>query len=123
MQSVLIDTDTAIDYLRGSQEAANLLGQLWKENSAYLSILSVYELYAGMRTTEKEDTEDFINACNIEPVTLHIAKKAGEIYRYWRSKSKTITSIDCMIAATATTQKHKIATRNKNHYPEKELLF
>jgi predicted nucleic acid-binding protein len=123
MENVLVDSDIAIDYLRGSQDAANLLGKLWKENKAHLSILSVYELYAGMRAVEKEDTEGFINACNIEPVTMHIARKAGEIYRHWRSKGKTITSIDCMIAATATIQKLKIATRNTEHYPEKELLL
>jgi predicted nucleic acid-binding protein len=123
MESVLVDSDIAIDYLRGSQEAANLLGKLWKENKAHLSILSVYELYAGMRAVEKEDTEGVINACNIEPVTMHIARKAGEIYRHWRSKGKTITSIDCMIAATATIQKLKIATRNTEHYPDKGLLL
>jgi len=75
MQSVLIDTDIAIDYLRGSEEAARLLEQLWNNNTAHLSILSVYELYAGMRATEKEATEDFINACNIEPVTMTWQKR------------------------------------------------
>jgi hypothetical protein len=123
MQSVLIDTDIAIDYLRGSGEAARLLEQLWNNNMAHLSILSVYELYAGMRATEKEATEDFINACNIEPVTMQMAKKAGDIYRHWRGKGVTITSIDCLIVATAALKKHKIATRNKGRYPEKDLLL
>lgn len=123
MQSVLIDTDIAIDYLRGSEEAACLLEQLWNNNKAHLSILSAYELYAGMRATEKDVTEDFINACNIEPVTMQMAKKAGDMYRHWRGKGVTITSIDCLIAATAALNKHKIATRNKGHYPEKGLLL
>ena len=123
MQSVLIDTDIAIDYLRGSEEAARLLEQLWNNNMAHLSILSVYELYAGMRAIEKDATEDFINACNIEPVTMQMAKKAGDMYRHWRGKGVTITSIDCLIAATAVLKKHKIATRNKGHYPEKGLLL
>jgi predicted nucleic acid-binding protein len=123
MQSVLIDTDIAIDYLRGSEEAACLLEQLWKNNIAHLSILSVYELYAGMRATENDVTEDFIDACNIEPVTMQIAKKAGDIYRHWRRKGVTITSIDCLIAVTAVLNKHKIATRNKGHYREKGLLL
>lgn len=123
MQSVLIDTDIAIDYLRGSEEAACLLEQLWNNNKAHLSMLSAYELYAGMRATEKDVTEDFINACNIEPVTMQMAKKAGDMYRHWRGKGVTITSIDCLIAATAALNKHKIATRNKGHYPEKGLLL
>jgi predicted nucleic acid-binding protein len=123
MPSVLIDTDIAIDYLRGSEDAAHLLEQLWNDDLANLSILSVYELYAGMRTTESDDTENFINACSINQVTMQIAKKAGELYRHWRAKGITITSIDCFIAATASLNKHKIATRNKAHYPEKDLLL
>ena len=123
MQSVLIDTDIAIDYLRGSEEVARLLEQLWDSDMAHLSILSVYELYAGMRAPEKEATEDFINACNIEPVTMQTARRAGDMYRHWRAKGVTTTSIDCLIAATAALKKHKIATRNKDHYPEKDLLL
>ena len=123
MQSVLIDTDIAIDYLRGSEEAARLLEQLWNNNMAFLSILSVYELYAGMRATEKDVTEDFVNACNIESVTMQIAKKAGDMYKQWRGKGVTITSIDCIITATAALNKHKIATKNKGHYPERGLLL
>ncbi len=123
MQSVLIDTDIAIDYLRGSREAARLIEQLWNDNMANLSILSAYELYAGMRSTENDDTENFINACNLEQVTIQIAKKAGDIYRLWRGKGVTISSIDCLIAATAVLKKHKIATKNKDHYPEKGLLL
>ena len=48
MQTVLIDTDIAIDYLRGNESVIALIEQLWKSDIAYLSILSVYELYAGM---------------------------------------------------------------------------
>ena len=62
MQTVLIDTDIAIDYLRGHKEAIELIAPLWEENRAFLSILSVYELYAGMREKEKDDTEVFIRA-------------------------------------------------------------
>jgi hypothetical protein len=49
----------------------------WNNDMAYLSILSVYELYAGMRASEKDVTEDFIHACNVEAVTMQIAKKPG----------------------------------------------
>jgi predicted nucleic acid-binding protein len=122
MQTVLIDTDIAIDYLRGHKEAIELIAPLWEENRAYLSILSVYELYAGMREKEKDDTEVFIKACNIEPVTMKVARTAGELYRKSRATGMTLTSIDCLIAATAVVGRHKIATRNKDHYPD-TLLY
>lgn len=123
MQTVIIDTDVAIDYLRGNQDARDLTFSLWDHDGAYLSILSVYELYAGMKENEKEDTENFIDACNIEHLTVEIAKKAGELYRKYRGQGITLTALDCLINATAITKGHKIATGNKGHYPNREILY
>ncbi len=123
MQTVLIDTDIAIDYLRGTGYARNFMFELWDANTAYLSILSVYELYSGMREDEVEDTEDFIDACIIEDVTIDITKKGGETYRLNRKRGTTIASIDCLVYSTAVIRGHKIATRNKNHYPDKKILL
>jgi predicted nucleic acid-binding protein len=123
MQAVLIDTDIAVDYLRGAPDTKNLILPLWDNDAAYLSILSVYELYAGMKENEKEDTENFVQACNVEPVTIEIAEKAGELYRKFRSQGITLTSLDCLINASAIIKGHKIATRNKDHYPNKEVLL
>jgi len=122
MQTVIIDTDVAIDFLRGNNYAKELLSELFGSNLAHLSILSVYELHAGMRDNERIKTQDFINACNVELVTMDIAIKAGELRRYYQTKGITLTSIDCLIAATAIIGKFRIATRNKNHYPDKSLL-
>ena len=123
MQAVLIDTDIAIDYLRGESSAKDLILPLWKGSKAYLSILTVYELHAGMRENEREDTENFINACNIESITIEIAQKGGEIYRHYRRQGITLTSTECLINATAIVKGHKIATRNKEHYPDKKMLW
>ncbi|MBI4618788.1 MAG: type II toxin-antitoxin system VapC family toxin [Desulfobacterales bacterium] len=123
MHPVLIDTDIAIDYLRGMLYAKELIEPLWDFNMVYFSVLSVYELWAGMRENEKEDTFNFIKACNIEDITPEIAVKGGELYKQYRTKGITLTSIDCLIAATAIIKKHKIATRNVEHYPDKGLLL
>ena len=123
MQTVLVDTDIAIDFLRGAEYAGGIMKKLWNSNASYLSILSAYELYAGMKEDEVEDTENFINACNIEPVTIAITKKAGEAYRLNRKMGVTLTSIDCLLYATAATVGHKIATKNKEHYPDKKILW
>ncbi|MCX8026600.1 MAG: type II toxin-antitoxin system VapC family toxin [Thermodesulfovibrionales bacterium] len=123
MNGVLIDTDIAIDYLRGNSKIRDFIFDLWDNNKAYLSILTVYELYAGMREEEKEYTENFINACNIDFLTMEITKKAGELFREYRKKGITITSIDCLINATAIINAHKIATNNVTHYPNEEILL
>lgn len=123
MQTVIVDTDVAIDYLRGLEYAGKLMQRLWKGNTAYLSILSAYELYAGMKEGEHEDTEKFIAACTIEPLTMEVARKSGEIYRHYRKKGMTLTSIDCLVHATAIVMGHKIATRNEAHYPDRKILL
>ncbi len=123
MQTVIVDTDIAIDYLRGLQYAKELMLSLWDTNIAYLSILSVYELYAGMKDNELIDTENFIKACIIEPLTLDITKKAGALYKTYRTQGLTLTSIDCLINATAIVTGHKVATKNTSHYPDRKILF
>jgi predicted nucleic acid-binding protein len=123
MQTVLIDTDVAIDFLRGEPYARDLLLPLWDLSRAYLSVLTIYELHAGMKEKERESTNDFIGACLIEPVTQEIAAKGGEWRASYREKGITLTAVDCLIASTALLQGHKIATRNVRHYPDKKLLL
>jgi hypothetical protein len=123
MQTVLIDTDIAIDFLRGLPAAKALIMPLWENNAAFLSLLSVYELYAGMHPKEKEATHDFIHACRIESLTLEITQQASAGYQYYRKKGITLTTVDCLIWATAKINYHKIATRNIRHYPDTDALF
>ena len=123
MQTVLIDTDVAIDFLRGETYARDLLLPLWDLSRAYLSILTIYELHAGMKEKEREVTDDFIGACLIEPVSREIAVKGGEWRAFYREKGIPLTAVDCLIASTALLQGHKIATRNVRHYPGKKLLL
>jgi len=123
MPAVLIDTDVAIDFLRGIPYAQPLLTGMWTDGQAVISVLSVYELTAGMKDTEKAATHNFIDACVVEQVTTEIAIKAGELYRRYRAKGITLTSLDCLIAATALVKGYKVATRNVKHYPEKGIVF
>jgi predicted nucleic acid-binding protein len=123
MPGVLIDTDVAIDFLRGVAYAQPLLAGLWADGQAALSVLSVYELTAGMREAEKVTTHNFIEASVIEQVTVEIAYKGGELYQRYRAKGITLTSLDCLIAATALVRGYKVATRNVKHYPEKGILL
>ena len=123
MQTVLIDTDVAIDFLRGEPYARDLLLPLWDQGRAYLSVLTIDELYAGMKEKERESTGQFIGACQIEPVTQEIAARGGEWRAAYREKGLTLTAVDCLIASTAVLQGHQIATRNVRHYPDKKLLL
>lgn len=123
MPIVLIDTDIAIDYLRGDNAVLPLVNRLWQDGQAALSVLSVYELTAGMLDREKGATMSFIAACSLVDVSPEISVKGGELYRKYRTKGVTLAPIDCLIAATAIVKGFKVATRNLKHYPEKGILF
>lgn len=119
---VLIDTDVAIDFLRGEKSAQRLIEPLWRGELAYLSLLSIYELRAGMREIESRYTMDFIHACQITALTVAIVSEAGDYYRFHRARGMTLTSIDCMIYMTAKQNNFKLLTHNIKHYPDKDIL-
>ncbi|MEW6750624.1 MAG: PIN domain-containing protein [Candidatus Latescibacterota bacterium] len=123
MPDVLIDTDVAIDFLRGEAYARPLLLRWWQAGAATLSVLSVYELTAGMREQERGPTMDFIAACRVEPVSMEIATRGAELYRLSRAQGLTLTAIDCLIAAIALERGWLIATRNLRHYPQEGILL
>lgn len=123
MPAVLIDTDIAIDYLRGDQATLPLVNRLWQEGQAMMSVLSVFELTAGMRDKEKGATMNFIAACSLVDLSAEISVKGGALYRAYRAKGITLSPIDCLIAATALVKGYKVATRNVKHYPEKGIIL
>ena len=120
---ILIETDVAIDYLRGKDYARQFVDALWEQGKAHLSILSVYELLAGMRRDEEEATRSFIEACYVEDLNFEIVDTAGAFYRKYRKQGITLVAIDCLIMATAFVRGLKLATRNIKHYPEKDILL
>ncbi len=96
---------------------------MWENSITHISILSAYELFAGMKKNEKDDTVNFINASVIEPVSLEIAEYGGELFKKYRKTGITLTTVDCLIMATAYLKKYKILTGNIKHYPKKELIY
>lgn len=122
-QTILLDTDFVIDFLRGETRMIDIIIPLWEKNIAFLSVLSVYELYAGMRPNEKEATDNFINACQLEPLTIEISKEAGNYRSDYRAKGQTLSIVDCIIATTAKINNHLVATKKLRHFPEKKYLF
>ncbi len=120
---MLVDTDIAIDYLRGRHYARGFMEDLWRTGRAYLSILSVYELYAGMKPEEEAATEAFIDACRVLEVDRRVARAGAEWYRKWREKGYTLTAVDCLITGTALVYGLVVATRNVRHYPDPSLRY
>ncbi len=120
MKPVLVDTDVLINFLRGKLEAKEfLLAQLNNSVPILCSVITVAEIYAGMRPHELEKTRGLLDNLDIIPVTRAIAEKAGH-YRQ-AIKSHLLELDDCLIAATAHIHKAALATGNTRHYPMEEI--
>lgn len=120
-ESLLIDTDVLIDFLRGHSRASGFLKDL--KVPLYISSISVAELYAGVRGSKEELVlERFVNAFTIVEVTKVIAVLGG-FYRNKYGKSHGNGLADSLIAASANTQKITLVTLNKKHFPMVDSIF
>jgi len=119
MSRFLVDTDILIDVLRGREWAKDYLHEKVEEATLYCSVITVAEVYAGMRENERDRTITLIEGFFILPVTLKVAEEAARFKR--EAKSHSLELDDCMIAATAHTEKAVLATKNRKHYPMKEV--
>ena len=73
---LLIDTDVLIEYLRGRREAGEYLEALTSD--LYLSVISVAELFAGVRGDEEEKSlKQLLLAFVVLPVTEKTARLGG----------------------------------------------
>jgi len=119
MKKIVVDTDVLIDFLRGGKKVQVFLLSAVEESVIYCSVITVAEIHAGMRESERGKTTDLIDSLNIVDVTREIAEKAGTYRR--DGKRQTIELDDCLIAATAFIKGAFLATRNVKHYPMDDI--
>jgi predicted nucleic acid-binding protein len=119
MAFVLLDTDILMNLLRGVEKAKLYVQNAVPDNIIGCSTLTVAEIYAAMRTHEKEKTDLLLDGLEIIEVTRVIAEKAG-LYRA-ANKSHVLELDDSIVAATAFEMKATLATGNGKHYPMDDI--
>lgn len=113
----LLDTDILIDFLRGRKEARLFLRQYEAApEPPVISVVSVTELWAGMRQGEESATGVLLSALRKIPLTEGIALTAGNMLRTYRRSHGTELG-DALIASTAVEINATLITRNIKHYP------
>ena len=119
MKPVLVDTDVLINFLRGKPKAKEFLLAQLDSGPILCSVITVAEIFAGMRPHEQEKTRELLDNLEIIPVTRAIAEKAG-LYK-GGIKSHSLELDDCIIAATAHLWKATLVTGNDRHYPMDDI--
>jgi hypothetical protein len=114
----LLDTSVAIDHLRGSSPAVDLLsGLIEAEESLLASEIVRFELLAGVREKEVEALEQFFSALSWVPVGEEVARAAGSLAQRHRRAHGGIDDADYLIAATALLLDAELLTTNVRHFP------
>lgn len=113
-ESLLLDTDVLIDFLRGYDKAVDFVAA--NSHRIILSSIVVAELYAGVKgAAELTALDNFISLFTVIPVTSEIAR-AGGLYRRDYAKSHGVGLADAIISATCESEDAEIKTLNVKHY-------
>lgn len=117
----LIDTDIAIDHFHGNEHAREFFSKSLELGDAlHVSVVTLTELLAGMRSGEEELTEKLLSLFTVIEVDDAIGRKAGEYLRKY-SRSHNLDLGDALIAATASLMEAELVTRNVKHYPMTDI--
>ncbi|HEY4327172.1 MAG TPA: type II toxin-antitoxin system VapC family toxin [Mucilaginibacter sp.] len=120
---MVIDTNIIIDHLRSKDKLASKLYQLSDEPTLYISAVSIYELYMGATSKDKEkDIKLVTESLIVLPFTDAVALQASKIYHQLKKENELIEFRDIFIAATCLVNGLSIATLNKKHFKRIEGL-
>ncbi len=123
--AVLIDTDVAIELMRGNTYSLKCLEEC--EEGVFLSSITVAELYFGAYHSQRaEQNVQIVKRFIAEFPRLTLTDTTGQIFGEMkhdlRTKSTPVDAFDMLIAALAIENKCEIATGNIKHFSKIEGL-
>lgn len=113
----LFDTDVLIEHLKGNDAATRLLLEASEAGQAACSVLTRFELLAGMRSNERSPVRRLLDSLVNLDASVDIATRAGEWARTYRRSHDGVSPIDYLIAATAENHGADLLTQNVRHFP------
>ncbi|HET7841514.1 MAG TPA: type II toxin-antitoxin system VapC family toxin [Terriglobia bacterium] len=124
MKSILIDSDILIEVSRGRDAAilARWQALTTSEDALFCSPVTIAEIWQGARPQESSVLDELFAVVVPVPIDAEIGRRAGEYLRQF-ARSHHVELGDALIAATASTHKLALWTRNRKHYPMEEISF
>lgn len=122
--TVLVDSDVLIEVSRGRDQ--DILAK-WEElarseHRVLYSPVTAAELWAGARPREHEALSNLFRALLCVPIDGETGRLAGDYLRDYR-KSHSVELGDALIAATAVLNNAELWTRNRRHFPMRDVSF
>jgi predicted nucleic acid-binding protein len=123
--AILIDTSGLISFLRGDPPGAQVR-LLLTEQRGVISAISVYELFAGVRSEKHRGQRSrLVGLTRVLPVDDRIARRGAALFTSLRRQGITVDNEDLIIAATALEQDLALLSGNIRHFeaiPELRLM-
>jgi predicted nucleic acid-binding protein len=122
--TVLIDSDILIEISRGRNHEiiANWIELSNSDAGILYSPVSVAELWGGAMPKEYDALNDLFRTLRCTPIDEETGRQAGSYLRQYR-RSHGVEVADALIAASAVANHAELWTRNRKHYPMKEVSF
>jgi predicted nucleic acid-binding protein len=122
--SVLVDSDILIEVSRGRDtDIVSRWTELSRSDVVILySPVSAAELWAGARPAEHDALNNLFGVLKGVAIDAATGRQAGDYLRRYR-KSHAVELGDALIAASAVLNGATLWTRNRKHYPMKDLTF
>jgi predicted nucleic acid-binding protein len=122
--TVLVDSDIVIEVCR--ERNRDILSQ-WRKlgvsgRAIMYSPVTAAELWTGVRPHEQETLVELFRSLLCAPIDYETGRQAGDYLRQYR-KSHGLQITDALIAASAVLNRAELWTRNRKHYPMKDLSF
>ena len=121
---ILVDSDVLIEVarMRDPAIAARWVALTESTTGILVTPVSIAELWAGVRPSEHEALAQLLGSLRCVALDEEVGRKAGDYLRAFQ-KSHSLDIGDALIAASAFVNKAALWTRNRKHYPMKELSF
>jgi predicted nucleic acid-binding protein len=124
MAIYLLDTSVIIDALNQKRGRWKLLGSLVEAGDTLAcSVVTLTEIYAGIRPNETALTEQFLDALEHYQLDSRLARDAGLLKNEWAKQGRTLGVVDVIIAATALTHHLALMTDNRKDFPMPQLVL
>lgn len=119
----LLDTDWAIDYLKGDDVTVKRVDDLLPQGIG-LSIISLAELYEGLEINrgQQDVFANLSNGVTVLPLTDPICRIFAQERRRLRRAGNIIPDLDLFIGATAIFNELILLTNNHNHFGRMESI-
>jgi predicted nucleic acid-binding protein len=123
-QRILFDTPILIDLLERRPRAIARLRSLADQGARFaISMLTLAEIYSGIRPDEEEGTARLLDLFDAIPLSEQLARKAGELIAARRRVGRAYSLDDMLIAATAVQYGCMLYTASRKDFEAPGVVF